>query len=149
MRCERGNNNDSNTLERTHCIHFRPDISTIIYPSPPPVNRIPHINSSSSCYRASLLFSYSLSPPAFCDLVAAFTGSRLLLLSAVSLQTDFWSTSEPPASRPSRKCPHTKTSPHRFSENNFFTCCRITRSPRYGVQPHGRPRCFPLLTTEG
>lgn len=55
----------------------------------------PHINSfsSGSCYRASLLFSHSLPPPAFCViwwllhlLVLACFSSR-----AVSLKLNFWS----------------------------------------------------------
>lgn len=94
MRCE-GNAGtaNSNTLE-TSTGPGQKHIITIISPSQSCTPH-PHINSfsSGSCYRASLLFSYSLPPPAFCViwwllhlLVLACFSSR-----AVSLELNVWS----------------------------------------------------------
>lgn len=88
IRCEGNAGRTTSILWRDSVAYgyFTGPGQSISSPSSPSQSRTPHphINSSSSwsCYRASLLFSHSLPPPAFCDLVAAsFAGSRLLLLS--------------------------------------------------------------------
>lgn len=93
MRCEGNTGTNSNTL-KTSTGPGQKHIITIISPSQSCTPH-PHINSFSSgnCYRASLLFSYSLPPPAFGViwwllhlLVLACFSSR-----AVSLELNIWS----------------------------------------------------------